>query len=374
MTAGHPSPTSRVDELLAQLGLPPGAPSEDVEAAHEAVVEFLADAPPSIRGWAHAQAAAADEALLLLTSPAASAAPTLSGRSKPVANQPGGPATPPVRRATPTPKPVAPAPASEADQELALLATVTPSLHRDEMADGPRHGAGRGNRVPGPIRNLAIVAALAVGAVTIGAVVYDMGGTDGAATAGATQAPAAANPSAPALDQAAVADLMARVQANPNDTATLILLADEFYAVGQWSSAKTWLDKVLALEPDNIRGLLASGATSFNLGDLDAAEAAWLRVVELDEDNLEAHYDLGFLYLNADPADLDGVAREWGRVMEIDPDSELAKIVSTHLTALMPSAAPSGAPSADPSAAPSADPSPAPSADASAMPSEVPSP
>jgi len=359
MTAGAPSPSARVDELLAQLGLPPGAPSEDVEAAHEAVVEFLADAPASIRGWAHAQAAAADEALLLLTTPAASAAPTLSGRPKPVANQPGGPATPPVRRATPAPKPVAPAPASEADRELELLAAVTPSLHRDEMADGPRHGADRGSRVPGPIRNLAIVAALAVGAVTIGAVVYDMGGTDGAATAGATQAPTATGP---ALDQAAVADLMAKVQANPNDTATLILLADEFYAVGQWSSAKTWLDKVLTVEPDNIRGLLASGATSFNLGDLDAAEAAWLRVVELDEDNLEAHYDLGFLYLNTDPADLDGVAREWGRVIEIDPDSELARIVSTHLTALMPSAAPSAAPSADPSVEPSV------------VPSEVPSP
>jgi Flp pilus assembly protein TadD len=233
-------------------------------------------------------------------------------------------------------------------------------------------------RVPGFVRNLAIVAIVAAGVVTIAAVGYNMGGTG---TPAATQAPVAAVPSAPALDEAAVADLMAKVQANPADTDSLLLLADEFYAVGQWSSAKTWLDKLLAVEPDSIRGLLAAGATSFNLGDFEAAETQWLRVVALDENNLEAHYDLGFLYLNAEPADLAAVAREWGRVVEIDPDSELARIVSTHLSALMPSPGASGAP-ASPAASPSGSPaapaspaaSPAASAPASPAATEVPAP
>lgn len=364
MTASR-VPLTPADELLAELGLPPGAPSEDVEAAHAAVVAFLASAPAPIRGWAHGRAAAADEALLLLTDPIASARPTLSGRPKPVATRPDGPATPPVRRAAPVPAPVHAPPAVDgsADAE-SLFAAVTPSLHRDEApaprtsgGASPSHPADGPRRVPSFVRNLAIVAIVATGVVTIAAVGYNMGG---AGTPAVTQPPAAAVPSAPALNQAAVADLMARVQANPSDTESLLLLADEFYAVGQWSSAKTWLDKLLAVEPDSIRGLLAAGATSFNLGDFETAETQWLRVVELDEGNLEAHYDLGFLYLNAEPADLAAVAREWGRVVEIDPGSELARIVSTHLDALMPSPAPSGAPatSADPSASPIAPASP----------------
>ena len=61
---------------------------------------------------------------------------------------------------------------------------------------------------------------------------------------------------------------MAKVQANPKDVATLLALADEFYAGGQYETSATWLDKVLAVEPENIQGLLARGAVYFNLNDL----------------------------------------------------------------------------------------------------------
>jgi hypothetical protein len=46
------------NELLGQLGLTAAASPEDVDQMHEAVSDYLAAAPASIRGWAHAQAAA----------------------------------------------------------------------------------------------------------------------------------------------------------------------------------------------------------------------------------------------------------------------------------------------------------------------------
>lgn len=397
MTAARRPDPSPTDDLLAELGLPPGATSEEVEAAHAAVTEFLAEAPTPIRGWAHARAAAADEALLLLLDPSAPARPTLSGRPGPAATTPGGTATPPSRRANtstsserrlapiPAPQPAA-APVNSVvepdfDDAEALFASVTPSLHRDEapvrrrraVATAPRAGmaaprAGApARRVPGVVRNLAIVALVGAGALALAVIGYNMGG---GGLPAATQPPAAAAPTAPALDQAAVADLMAKVQADPRDTDALLRLADQFYAVGQWSNALTWLEKLLAVEPDSVRGLLAAGATSFNLGDFAAAEQRWLRVIELDPDNLEGHYDLGFLYLNQSPADLEKVAQSWGRVVEIDPTSDLARIVSTHLTALLPSAAPSAAPAATPAATdqPAESDAPAASADPSAEP------
>ena len=42
-------------DLLARLGLGPGASNSDIEAAHDAVLDFLAHAPGSPAGWASRQ-------------------------------------------------------------------------------------------------------------------------------------------------------------------------------------------------------------------------------------------------------------------------------------------------------------------------------
>ena len=147
-------------------------------------------------------------------------------------------------------------------------------------------------------------------------------------------ASAEAQPSAPAIDEAKVADLMEKIQANPSDTATLMALANEFYAGEQYDTAASWLDKVLAIEPQNVDALLARGAVSFNLGDLASAETTWMQVIDIDPGNVEVHYDLGFLYLNQASPDWQGVEREWNKVIELDPSSQLAQTVRSHLDSL----------------------------------------
>jgi tetratricopeptide (TPR) repeat protein len=389
----------QTDDLLARLGLPPSASPEDVEAAHRAVVEYLASAPSAIRGWAHGQAAAADEALLLLTDPGSATGPALRDASRRPAVSPGGPATPPARRAAPPPAALAREledTASTADEELTeeerrleLLASVTPSLHRDTVPSAPgSRRATRGRAVPrqgaagGWLRRAGIAAVFALGGAGLAFAGYNAGGGGGvpAITSSPTDGAVA---SGPTLDEERVASLMAQIQANPEDVGALLSLADEFYIVGQWQTAATWLDKALAIEPQNVRALLAKGATAWNLRDPATAETIWLSVVALDPNNVEAHYDLGFLYLNREPSDMEGVQREWTKVIELDPNSALAQNVKTHLDALLPSASPGTspapsepAPSAAPaSAAPSAEPgSPEPGASSPAAPAASASP
>ena len=416
-------PAAAATELLARLGLPTSASPEVIDELHQAVSQYLATAPSEIRGWAHAQAAALDEAYLLLTDPVGLEGSALMSPTRPPAVVPGGPATPPARRdSVPAAVPVegaspaavvdvvgndaagaagtvAPA-GDEADfTDLEVLyASVTPSAHRDMLPDQgtkPAQVAARAtvrtrsrHRVvatpvtapivapqgANPWKRLVIagVAVIAVAGGVLG--VYQMGAGSGspAATDGNV---AKATPTAPAVDQAKVADLMAKIQANPKDTVSLLALADEFYAGEQYAQAATFLDQLLAIEPENIQALLARGAVSFNLGDLDAAEATWKKVVAIDPKNAEVHYDLGFLYLNQPAPDWAGVQREWNLVIELDPGSDLAKTVQSHLDSLVAaSMLPGGSPAASgtASAAPSITPSASPAASASAAASTVP--
>ena len=397
------SPEKLERELLARLGLDPSATTEDVSAAHEAVAAYLAAAPRSLRAWARVQASGADEAYALLTDPAALArAVALVGAGARPAVQPGEPATPPARRVPAAPAPVAVPPAATvgpaaapattaprldedgrrivSDDEIdALLAEVDPTAHREVVGTAAQRAASTAaassvarpgrlmGRLASPVfRNLALVGAT-VAAIGIVAVLgFNAGGTSAAGIGtGGTPNPGAAA-STPVLDQAAVAALMEKIQANPKDADALMSLGDEYYKTGDYQTAGDWFAKVTAIEPGNVRSFLALGASAFNQGDLATAETAWKQAVTIDEKNVEAHYDLGFLYLNRQPADMAGVQREWTRVVELAPDSDIASTVKAHLDALasFAPASPSATPAGSPSPAPSSAATPAPSAPA----------
>lgn len=382
-------------QLLAQLGLPASAGPEDVDHLHQAVSEYLAAAPAGIRGWAHAQAAALDTAYLQLTDPVGLGGSALKSPTRPPRVEPGGPATPPARRdllpaATRTRNGATAAQADDLDTDdlEALYASVTPSAHRD-MGPDARRKARKSKPLPGAVVVTPgagtsdgpwkkIVLGGAGIAAAIGILVAGMylggGSLPAIGASGPTAAPQA---SAPAIDEAKVAGLMQKLQANPNDTGTLLALANEFYAGGQYQAAGQWADKLLAIEPKNIQGLLAKGAIAFNLNDLAGAETSWRQVITIDPKNVEVYYDLGFMYFYQPVPDYAAVAREWSKVIELDPASDMAKNAKAHLDALaakslLPGAsgAPSGAPSAAPSGSPAA--SPAASAAPSASPAASP--
>ncbi len=397
-------------ELLSRLGLPASASPEDVDRLHQAASEFLAAAPPEIRGWARAQVAALDAAFIALTDPVGLEGSALMSPASPPTVVPGGPATPPARRG-PAPAVVPEEPVAEAmddaDLEIegdpsaedlaALYAMVTPSVH-DDMKPKGRPARPVAQPAPAPRRTKSSARAAAavatpaqpapanvwkglfLGVVGIGlvggllfginALVNNLGG----ATPAASQV-AQATSAAPAVDEAKVADLMAAYQADPTNQETLLALADEFYAGGLYDQSATWLDKLLAINPDHIEALLARGAVYFNLNDITNAEAAWNRVVALKPDNVEVHYDLGFLYLNQAVPDWAGVQAEWNKVIELDPSSDLAQTVRSHLDSLAASsmlpAASGAAESAAPSASPEASPETSPAASPETSPAET---
>jgi cytochrome c-type biogenesis protein CcmH/NrfG len=384
---GTTTTADRERDLLARLGLPPASSPEDIESAYRDIVGYLARAPRDLKSWARWEAEAAGRAYALLIDPATPADPDALGGPDATAVLPGGPATPPARRDAssrrgPVVDEVVPDASDDTEEfyELdeaadaqsdvdALIASVTPGAHPDIVGRPARRAAtkpaakashpvartaARSRSRRHPVARRVLVGGLALGAIlAVAAIGYGFG-APAAAPLGGDQ-PAASDAG---IDEAQVAALMTRIQADPTDTEALMGLGDAFYAARDFTTAASWLSKLLDIEPDNVQALVAYGAAVFNSEDDAAAKTSWERAIELDPDNVEAHYDLGFLYYSATPQDLDAVRLEWGKVIELAPGTQIAETVKAHLDALE-SPAPSG------SAAPA---SPAPSAAASDAP------
>jgi tetratricopeptide (TPR) repeat protein len=262
--------------LLSRLGLPSDAGPGEVAAARAAVATVLEHAPRSQQGWAQGQLADVDAVVSLLGE--------LDGASGVDGAQPRTGAT----------------------------STVTT--------------APRGRRLAWVVAGVVLVAGVALGGYLLGG----SGGVPPISGAADSQSASATTP----LDTAKVSALMTKIAADPKDVASLLGLSDLYFQSGDYATAATWSEKVLALEPENETALVALGAAQFNQGDVANAEKQWLQAVAVNPKNVEAHYDLGFLYLSKNPPDTAKVRSEWNAVIAIDPGSEIAKTVATHLQSL----------------------------------------
>jgi tetratricopeptide (TPR) repeat protein len=291
-------------ELLTRLGLRADASDQDVEAAHNGLVDFLELAPHEVKSWAAARTTDVDEAFALLSGPEQDLIPPAA---KAVANaQDGLDETPPT---------------------TAVSAPPAVSAPNADTAPGIT-----GRRWPQRTQLVWAILPLLVVAIVFG--VYWSGrdavpGITGTPTN--TTTTAAAGPTATPVDQAKVAALMQKISANPKDTASLQSLGDIYFAAADYKNASTWEQKVLAIDPKNQVGLLSLGAAQFNLGNAAEAKKQWLVAAALYPKVAEVHYDLGFLYMSQTPPDTVNRDAEWKKVIAIDPNSALAKTVATHI-------------------------------------------
>jgi tetratricopeptide (TPR) repeat protein len=291
-------------ELLGRLGLRENASDQEVEAAHNGLVDFLELAPHEVKSWATAKTSDVDEAFALLSGPEQDLIP----------------------------------PAAAATTH-GVLGETPPPTPAPTFSTGPAPAA-NGRRWPQRTQFVwAVVPLLVVGIVLA---VYFMGkgsdvpGISGAPTDAATTSAGA--PTAAPLDQAQVAALMKKVSANPKDIASLQGLGDLYFASNDYKNASLWEQKILGVDPKNEKALLSIGAAQFNSGNKAEAKKNWLIAAGLYPKNAEVHYDLGFYYMSEKPADTANMKLEWGKVVAIDPTSAMAKSVQTVITGTKPSA------------------------------------
>jgi len=178
------------------------------------------------------------------------------------------------------------------------------------------------------------VLALLTLVVTVGVVVavYDLGGgkDESVGTQGGEAQPAELSPA----QQGRVGQLMRRLESNPKDVKTLVAIGNVYFGARDYDTAGGWMERAVRLQPGNATARLALGAAQFNLGATQEAQRSWQRVLAEDPKNVEAYYDLGFLYVSKDPPDMKRTKQMWGKVVELAPGTSVAKLVSTHLKGL----------------------------------------
>ena len=143
-----------------------------------------------------------------------------------------------------------------------------------------------------------------------------------------------ASPSASSND-AKIAEYMAALQANPNDTVTLWNLGNLYFDAQDYTNAQTFYDKLTVADPTEANAWIAAGAAAFNKGGADqVAFDDWTKATQVDPKNVEAHYNLGFWYLSQTPSQDAKAKAEWELVVKMDPTSQFATTVKSHLDQL----------------------------------------
>lgn len=342
-TAARPAPSVPSEaSILARLGLPANADPGAVERAHAALIDYLADAPVDLRPWARREIDLVDEAFALLSDPTVDRSAVAAAELDVPATRPTGRSR--IERAAP----------GSWDGEIDEIDEIDDIYETDEpIRPKARHrrgarpattdvaavsAAARGRSWARRLRRPAALAAGAAAVLAIVVAVYNLGGGSGIPGVGAT--PVAGASASPAIDPARVAELMQKIAANPKDTASLQSLADIYYLANDFETSAGFLEKIVAIDPTDNTARLALGASYFNLGTPDRAEAQWRAVIAQDPNNLEAHYDLGFMYLSRTPADTASARAEWQKVIAIAPDSDVARTIEQHLASLDTPASP----------------------------------
>jgi len=289
------------------LGISEDASQDELEARYQALSQYLAstNVPPALREWAEKQAKLVDEAYAVLSDPEQRAA-AKGAKASAVAKPEPAPAE--------TPAAAGPEPLSTTPSRLS---SSPPSSLPSSL----------------PWRSLAIGAI--GGLVVLVVVLVTWFGLFGSVGDGNEVTPPTADENGLIpLDTARVAELMKSAQADPTNPETLFELGETFFQAGEWQSSLDWFTKLIEVEPTNVHALTDIGTSQYNLGSTEDAKATWLKVNEIAPDDPQIHYNLGFLYANAEPQDLEAAKSEWSLVLKLAPGSDLAQTVQVHMDGL----------------------------------------
>lgn len=111
---------------------------------------------------------------------------------------------------------------------------------------------------------------------------------------------------------------------NPKDFGAQMRAAAIFYELESFDKAALYLDRALALKPDDPNALTGMGHTKYDTGDYVGAAKYYEKVLAIEPKDAEVRTDLGNTYFRRTPPDYTKAIAEYRKALEIDPNSEQA--------------------------------------------------
>jgi tetratricopeptide (TPR) repeat protein len=159
-------------------------------------------------------------------------------------------------------------------------------------------------------------------------------------------APAAAPQSAPAqsaagstpqspppFDESRAAQLQAAADRSPSDADARVQLGNLYFDAERYDDAVRWYEDALRVDPKNVNASTDLGIAYYYSNQPDRALAQFDKSLELDPKHTKTLLNIGIVRAFG-KQDLDGAEKAWQRVLEVAPDSPEAAIAKKGLDGL----------------------------------------
>jgi cytochrome c-type biogenesis protein CcmH/NrfG len=162
----------------------------------------------------------------------------------------------------------------------------------------------------------------------------------GVAPAAATQAAApaqstggAAQQGPPPFDESRAAQLKTTADRNPSDAETRVQLGNLYFDAERYDEAVRWYEAALKVDPKNVNASTDLGIAYYYSNQPDRALAQFDKSLELDPKHSKTLLNIGIVRAFG-KQDLDGAEKAWQRVLEVAPDSPEAAVAKKGLDGL----------------------------------------
>ena len=145
------------------------------------------------------------------------------------------------------------------------------------------------------------------------------------ASTAASSTPAAPGQAAPPFDEARAAQLKAAADQNRSDAEIRVQLGNLYFDAERYDEAIRWYEEALKTDPKNVNASTDLGIAYYYSNQPDRALAQFDRSLQIDPKHSKTLLNIGIVRAFG-KQDIDGAEKAWQRVLELAPNTPEADV------------------------------------------------
>src|SRR5262245_30769539 len=129
----------------------------------------------------------------------------------------------------------------------------------------------------------------------------------------------------PAFDESRAASMKATADQNPSDVETRVQLGNMYFDAERYEEAAKWYEAALTIDPKNVNASTDLGIAYYYSNQPDRALAQFDRSLAIDPKHSKTLLNIGIVRAFG-KQDLEGAEKAWKRVLELAPNTPEAEV------------------------------------------------